>query len=368
MQIMSWGSYYDQLEQIKLVLARNFTVVDVYFEAGVLTFKVSETWIKERFRECVKQLKSINMIATARLESDGVKIRVYPYRLPPANRYRLPIILALVSIVAVAADGYLRSTSSVFNLLPIRYGFPDMVFNAAIYATSLFAIIFIHEMGHKISARIDGVATSAPYFIPGLPGFIPTLGAVIFQKEPLTNRDDMFDIGVSGPVAGFIVCVVVTFIAFETAIWIPIDRYIGIISAISAEGAVLEPPLLIQLVGMLYSRGGEAPFFMNVGFAAWLGLVVTALNLLPIWQLDGGRIFRSFLSRRQHIAASYISIAILVASGYYFMAIMILLLMSRSADIAPLDEVSPLSPGRKLSIIGIMAILILSFVPISRLF
>jgi membrane-associated protease RseP (regulator of RpoE activity) len=107
---------------------------------------------------------------------------------------------------------------------------------------------------------------------------------------------------------------------------------------------------------------------MTIGFAAWLGMVVTALNLLPIWQLDGGRIFRSFLTRRQHIIASYVSIAFLVISGYYFMAIMILLLMSRSVDIAPLDEVSPLSRGRKLSILGVLAMLILSFVPISRLF
>jgi Zn-dependent protease len=366
--MVSWSGYTEQLEQIKTVVARNFTVTDVYYEAGILTFNIFEKSIKERFKECVKQLKAIGLIATARMEGGQVKIRVYPYVRAPVNRYRLPIILAAASFVTVAADGYLRSTASLFHLLPIPYGVNEMLSNAALFSIALFSIIFIHEMGHKVSARIDGISTSPPYFIPGLPGFLPTLGAVIFQKDPLTNRDDMFDIGVSGPVAGFIVCVAVTLAAFQTAVWIPVDQYLDILRAVEAEGTVLQPPLLFTLVRMLYGRPDEAPFFMTIGFAAWLGMVVTALNLLPIWQLDGGRIFRSFLTRRQHIIASYVSIAFLVISGYYFMAIMILLLMSRSVDIAPLDEVSPLSRGRKLSILGVLAMLILSFVPISRLF
>ncbi|MEM3122997.1 MAG: site-2 protease family protein [Nitrososphaerota archaeon] len=364
----TWTGYSEQLDKIKMVVSRNFNVTDVYYEAGVLTFNISDSWIKERFKECVRQLKTIGMICTAKREGEWIKIRVYPYRTPPGNRFRLPLILAAVSLITVAADGYLRSAAPIFRLLPIPYGVSEVLFNSALFAGALFAIIFIHEMGHKISARLDGVSTSPPYFIPGLPGFIPTLGAVIFQKDPLTNRDDMFDIGVSGPLAGFVVCVAVTLAAFQTAVWVPVDQYVGIIRAVQAEGMVLEPPLLFRVVRILYGRPDDAPFFMTIGFAAWLGLVVTALNLLPIWQLDGGRIFRSFLTRRQHMAASYASIAILVASGYYFMAILILILMSRSVDITPLDEVSPLSMGRKLSIVGILSMLVLSFVPISRLF
>ncbi len=364
----SWSAYSEQLEQIKLIVSRNFTITDVYYEAGILTFNIAETSIKERFKECVRQLKTIGMIATAKLEGGLVKIRIYPYLKAPDNKYRIPIILALVSILTVAADGYLRSTAPIFRLLPIPYGLNEMILNASLFAAALFSIIFFHEMGHKLSARIDGISTSPPYFIPGLPGFLPTLGAVIFQKDPLTNRDDMFDIGVSGPVAGFVVCLAVTFVAFQTAVWIPVDSYLNLLKTFEAEGAVLQPPLLFTLIRMLYGRPDEAPFFMTIGFAAWLGMVVTALNLLPIWQLDGGRIFRSFLTRRQHLIASYLSIGFLVISGYYFMAILILLLMSRSIDITPLDEVSPLSRGRKLGILGVLAMLILSFVPITRLF
>jgi membrane-associated protease RseP (regulator of RpoE activity) len=110
------------------------------------------------------------------------------------------------------------------------------------------------------------------------------------------------------------------------------------------------------------------PFFMPVGFAAWLGMVVTALNLMPIWQLDGGRIFRSFLTRRQHMIASYLALGVLVLSGYYFMALLLILMMGRSVDIVPLDDVSPLSRWRKVSLLGLAAILMLSFVPLTRLF
>lgn len=364
----TWADYTEKLDEVKMVVSRNFNVLDVYYDAGVLTFTISDSWIKERFKECVRQLKSIGMISSAKRENGQIRIRVYPYKTTHVNRFRLPIILAIVTLITVAADGYLRSTAPIFRLLPISYGFGDMLYNAALFALGLFAIIFIHEMGHKTSAYIDGLSTTPPYFIPGLPGFIPTLGAVIFQRDPPTNRDDIFDIGVSGPLAGFLVCVAVTFVAFQTAVWVPVEQYLSIMRAVEVEGMVLEPPLLFRLVRILYGRPDEAPFFMTVGFAAWLGLVVTALNLFPIWQLDGGRIFGSFLSRRQHLAASYASIAVLVVSGYYFMAILILLLMSRRIDITPLDEVSPLSRGRKLSVVGVLALLVLSFVPVSRLF
>ena len=221
-------------------------------------------------------------------------------------------------------------------------------------------------MGHKISAWMDKVSASPPYFIPGVPGFIPTFGAVIFQRDPLVNRDDMFDIGVSGPVAGFVVGVAVVFIAFQTATWIPVQEYARLVAEAQQRGAVFySPPLIFYLIRMLYGNPELVPFFMSVGFAAWLGMVVTALNLLPIWQLDGGRIFRSFLTRRQHQVASYASIAILILTGYFFMAILLLLLLHRAPDVVPLDEVSPLSRWRKVSMIGVLAMLVLSYVPLT---
>ncbi|MCS7137712.1 MAG: site-2 protease family protein [Candidatus Caldarchaeum sp.] len=356
------------VDAAKMMVYKHFTVLNVYLEAGVLTFEVGDGNIKDRFKRCLAELKTINCLATARRENNVIKIRVFPYSRPAKNDIRLPVILGIVTLATVTIDGILRASSRVFNILLPGFGFADVLSNGLLFSLALLAIIFIHEMGHKLSAKIDGVSASLPYFIPGFPGIIPTLGAVIFQKEPLANRDDMFDIGISGPVAGFLVAVAVTFIAFETAVWVPVDQYRSVVEAVAREGTFVQPPLIFNLVAMLYNKTGYVPFFMTVGFAAWLGMVVTALNLMPIWQLDGGRIFRSFLSPRQHMIASYIALGFLVLAGYYFMAILLILMMGRTIDVPPLDDVSPLSFWRKISIIGLAAMLVLSFVPLSRVF
>ncbi|MCS6770261.1 MAG: site-2 protease family protein [Candidatus Caldarchaeum sp.] len=363
-----YGGASVDVDAAKAVLGSNFTVNNVYFEAGVLTFEVAEKAIKERFKRCVVELKRIGLIATARMENGVVKVRVFPYVKPPKNDVRIPIVLGIATIITVSFDGFLRSTGRIFSLVHPGYGVMDVLFNGLVFSTALLSIIFIHEMGHKLSARIDGVSASHPYFIPGFPGVIPTLGAVIFQKEPLTNRDDMFDIGISGPVAGFITAIAVAIVAFQTATWVPVEQYRSLVEAAAREGSVVDVPLIFTLIRSLYGRPDEVPFFMTVGFAAWLGMVVTALNLMPVWQLDGGRIFRSFLSRRQHVIASYIAIGVLVITGYYFMALLLILMMGRNIDIVPLDDVSPLSFWRKVSLVGLAAMLVLSFVPLNTVF
>jgi len=359
--------YEPRLGVIKELVEKRFNVLNIYYDAGILTFEISDDWIKERFKECILELKKIGYIATAKRSSYGtVLIKVYPYTPPQKSSFKIPVVLVIVTVLTVAVDGFLRSSSELYKVVNVEYGLQQILTQSIIFTISLFSIIFVHEMGHKVSAWIDKVSASPPYFIPGLPGFIPTFGAVIFQKDPLVNRDDMFDIGVSGPIAGFIVAVAVTFVAFETAYWIPLEEYNNVIVEAFEKGAVFyNPPLIFYLVRSLYGNFDTVPFFTSVGFAAWLGMVVTALNLLPIWQLDGGRIFRSFLTRRQHQIASYVSIAILILTGYIFMALLVIMLMSRAPDIVPLDEVSPLSKTRKISIAGILAMLVLSYVPLT---
>jgi len=361
------GGFVD-VDAVKNIVHRHFTVANVYLDAGTLTFEVADEVIKERFKNCLRGLKPLGYLATARREDQVIKLRIFPYTKPPKNDVKLPIILGIITLITVTIDGVLRSSSRVFGIILPGFGFGDVLFNGLLFSLALLGIIFVHEMGHKISAKIDGVSASLPYFIPGFPGIIPTLGAVIFQKEPLANRDDMFDIGISGPVAGFVIAVAVTFIAFETAVWVPVENYSEVVNAVAREGSFVQPPLIFSLVAMLYNKTGYVPFFMTVGFAAWLGMVVTALNLMPIWQLDGGRIFRSFLSPRQHMIASYIALGLLILAGYYFMAILLILMMGRTVDVPPLDDVSPLSRWRKISLIGLAVMFALSFVPLSRIF
>ena len=371
-KVLGLEFYGEELERIKEAVGKYFTIEDIFLEAGVLTFTVSETEIKERFKNLHRELYPMRFVPTAKLENGKVKIRVFRYKevTPSIMKIKiLPIILLAATIGTIGADGFLRVTSPVYKVIYRmifgRISFIDQLIEGLLFTISLIAIIGIHELGHKISAKIDGIESSPPYFIPGIPFMLPTFGAIIFQKSPVVNRDDMFDIGFSGPIAGFLISIGVAILSFLRGTWVPIDEFRSVIEqAEKAGGVPLPSPLLFYLIRPLFGHPDKLPLTSPaLSFAAWLGLLVTALNLFPVWQLDGGRIFRSILSPRQHRIASYISIAVLAFTGYFFFALLLLLLMPRVPDIPPLDQVSPLSRSRKLMFIAVFAMLVLSFVP-----
>lgn len=363
--------YVGDVEGVKTVVGRYFTITNVYLDAGILTFEVYDSEIKEKFKKIYGELREMDLIPTATKENDKIIIRIYPrprmvYPIPGSRI--LPIILFFATLSTILIDGYLRSSTKMYEIITGRIGLLDKILDGLIFAVALMAIIGIHELGHKVSAKLDYIESSPPYFIPGIPTMIPTFGAIIFQKSPIVNRDDMFDIGVSGPIAGFLVSIGVLILAFMTANWVPLKEYEIIVQTIEKEGGVLLPsPLIFYLIRPLFGKPDMIPVFATVGFAAWLGMLVTALNLFPAWQLDGGRIFRSFLTMRQHRIAGYLSAAVLALTGYLFFAILILLLMPRTPDIAPLDQVSPLSSKRKLAVVGVVAMLAVTFVPLGLL-
>lgn len=361
--------YYEDLEAIKEIVSRHFTVEDVFYEAGFLTFLVAETEIKERFKRLYKDLKDLRYLPSARWQDDKVVIRILRYREPVfgwARFRRLPLILFVATLAAILLDGYFRSSASIYNILFGPRSILDRLLEAALFTLFLMAIIGLHELGHLVAAKKSGMKATLPYFIPGIPGMLPTFGAVIFQKEPILNRDDMFDLGISGPLMSFILSILVTFFAIKTqTLWLTELEHQRVMEAIKASGGIFLPiPMIMELLVMLFRIPGRLPLLVGTAwFAAWLGFLVTALNLLPIWQLDGSKIFRSVLTAKQHRIASYISLAILAISGYIVIALLFFLLMSRTPDIPPLDEVSPLSRERKLIFLGTFLMIVLSFVP-----
>lgn len=361
--------YYEDVEAIKEIVSRHFTVEDVFYEAGFLTFLVAETEIKDRFRQLYRDLKELRYLPSARWRDGRVVIRVLRYREPTfgwARFRRLPLILFIATLAAIFLDGYLRSSASIYNVLFGQRSILDRLFEASLFTLFLMAIIGLHELGHLVAAKKSGMKATLPYFIPGIPGMLPTFGAVIFQKEPILNRDDMFDLGISGPLMSFILSILVTFFAIKTrTLWLTELEHQRIIESIKASGGIFLPiPMIMELLVMLFRVPGRLPLLVGTAwFAAWLGFLVTALNLLPIWQLDGSKIFRSVLTAKQHRIASYASLVMLAISGYIIIALLFFLLMSRTPDMPPLDEVSPLSRERKLLFLGTFLIIALSFVP-----
>ncbi len=361
--------FYANVDEVRERVEGYFRVEDVFFDAGVLTFVLEEQDIKDGFKRLYRELKPLKLIPTAGRDHEGrITIKVYPYTGARSFEPRiksLPLILFAATLGTVGVDGFLRASSPIYRLIMGRVTIWDTIIEGLLFTAALMAIIGIHELGHKISAKIDGVDSSPPYFIPGIPTVLPTFGAVIFQKEPIINRDDMFDAGFSGPITGFIVALGVAVAAYMRAVWFTPEEFMSIVSEIERAGGVALPsPLIFVILRPLFGNPGMIPMFTTLGFAAWLGMLITALNLFPVWQLDGGRIFRSILNARQHRIASYVSIAVLAITGYFFFALLLLILMPRTPDIAPLDQVSPLSRGRKLTFIAVFLMMVVSFVPL----
>ncbi|MEM2910021.1 MAG: site-2 protease family protein [Nitrososphaerota archaeon] len=358
----------EDLENIKSLVMKRFTVEGVFFDEGILSFAIKERYIKEPFKAIVFDLRKIGYVPTAVQDNDRILIRVFPYRRVVEKTSRMPLILFFVTIGTVLIDGYMRSASyaDIFSRVFGRVSVMDILLNTLLFTVALMSIIGLHEFGHLLSAKASGMGATPPYFIPGVPGIMPTFGAVIFQKDPVINRDNLFDSGISGPITGFIVSIAVTIAAFLTANWLNVSEYEIVQTLIAREGGVFLPsPLIFYLIRPLFGKPDMVPFFSTLGFAAWLGMVVTAINLFPAWQLDGGRIFRPLLSRRQYIIASYASALILIIMGYFLLGILILLMSSRTPDIVPLDQVTPLSNKRRLAFLGVLGILALTLVPLS---
>jgi membrane-associated protease RseP (regulator of RpoE activity) len=268
-----------------------------------------------------------------------------------------PRILFAIVISFVMIDGYYRTsgTNSIVNI-----GNPLEM--AAIYTLSLLGILGIHELGHIIAAKSHKLKTTWPYFIPGLPVIgIPTFGAFIQSKGLTINREILFDVAIAGPIAGLVIAIIVSIYGAYTA---PIlDQEIA--AGLFAESKLIEwnqgEPLLMYASLAMFGKGGEGHevIMTPVLFAAWIGFLITFLNLLPAWQLDGGHMARTLFGAKLHRYATFGSMAILVLLNYWLMALLILVMSLKNPGATPLDDISPLSRNRKLAYIVIVGLAVL---------
>jgi membrane-associated protease RseP (regulator of RpoE activity) len=237
-------------------------------------------------------------------------------------------------------------------------------YEGAIYSFTVLSILGAHEMGHYIACRWYGVRATLPYFIPVPLPPVGTFGAFIKIKSPIPSRRALFDIGIAGPLAGFAFAIPAAFIAHYFAA--PASP-----SEITEGGITINDPLLFQFLG----RALHLPpmIEMNpVWWAAWVGVFMTALNLLPVGQLDGGHVTYAVFGRRGHRLtawASYASVIALAAfsvkSGMWNWVVFaaLLTLVIRIGHPPVVDESEPLGLARILvAIIGLL-VFALSFLP-----
>ena len=361
------------LSDLKTIVSEYFTVTDAFIDvAGNPTFLVSQGSVKAEFWNLTGRLSALQLFAILRRSETALVLKIFNKPPEKTDRKRLSLVLFVATLVTIYIAGYVLWTG---NRLWSETLMPDAnpFLQAAIYAACLAGIIGSHELGHKLVCDRRGLAASIPYFIPGFPPF-GTFGALISLKAPPRNKDELFDIGVAGPLAGFIALIAVAFLS--VALGVPVsEAQVKTLEEQDLVGPVTWPssPLLFRLLfwvidaANVYSLPqGWTLVLGQTLFAAWVGSLVTFLNLLPIWQLDGGHISRAVFGRKGHVIASSIGLGVLIVSGYWFFAFFLIMLMTASRRVStaaePLEDVSGLSRGRALFYIVVLVIIALSFV------
>ncbi|MHB1909001.1 MAG: site-2 protease family protein [Nitrososphaerales archaeon] len=295
---------------------------------------------KTKFLSLASDLKSHGDMAVLRNTDHGLMLFVFKRPKKGKTRLKLPLALLAATIIAVFVDGYIRSSTYILA----RESFNQDLIISLIYTISLVGIIGVHEMGHKVASWHHKMDSSWPYFIPGIPAVtVPTMGAVISAREPPPNRDALFDLGISGPLAGLLATVVVSFIAAASVKVYPL-------SVVPAGSSVSAVDFYTSALTGLFTRGSGVlggTLFTSLYFAYSFGFLLTLVNLLPAWQLDGGHIANATVSPKIHKYLTWISAGLMVLIGFWLMAILIIFLASRTPSLRPLDDVSPLSQKRK---------------------
>jgi membrane-associated protease RseP (regulator of RpoE activity) len=228
---------------------------------------------------------------------------------PRPPRRRLALILFVLTVLSTFYVGGEQFGGG---------GWKNFITNGAIYSAAVLAILMAHEMGHYLQARRHHVPVSLPYFIPMPFLRFGTMGAVIVQQAGVADRRSMFDIAVSGPLAGLAVAIPLAFWGLHQAEVTPI------LHGLPADGVitVYQEPLILK--GMEWLMFGSVPNDASIQlnpylFAGWVGFFITALNLIPIGQLDGGHILYCLLRERANQVARFIflfGILVVVVSSF----------------------------------------------------
>jgi membrane-associated protease RseP (regulator of RpoE activity) len=288
---------------------------------------------------------------------DRYEVAVQPGVIPaaPPQNATINLLLFLATVGSVIFTGALFGSDSP-DRLDLGAG---LMFGAA-----LMAILITHEAGHYVVGKIRGARVSLPYFIP-LPApfsFIGTMGAVILQREPFEDRRTLLEIGIAGPLAGFIVAVPLLIIGLLSSEVKPLPTD-G--SLIFFGDSLLTQLSALLIFGRIYPSGGQDVYLHPIALAAWIGLLITGINLIPAGQLDGGHIAYAVMGER----AKYVSYAMIVAmlilalvSETWLLWAVLLFLFGRHHP-ASLNQAVRLKPYHYLLAIAGLIVFFLVFVP-----
>lgn len=388
-----------QQDSIDALIRRIFSIQDVtlgtaqqpylYRFRGHLLTEDSAT----AYEQLSEALKSFHLTPLFRIEN-GQHVILLIRELPPAKggKPAVNLLMFLLTLLSVLfAGGYFNQSEPLPSeplqamLALVKTGWP--------FAVSILAILGVHEFGHYFAGRAHGVKVSLPFFIPMPFSPLGTMGAFINMKEIPRNKRVLMDIGVAGPIAGYLVSLVVIWIglSFSHIDTIPLTfpegqglqiegnsitylflkwLYFGQWLPQPADYGSLSPILYwikYFFTGRPFPLGGTDVMIHSVAWAGWAGLLVTSLNLIPVGQLDGGHIFHLLFGTKGSRKIYPFLLALLAGLGFlwsgWWLWTMLLLVFGR-VYAEPLDQITPLDKKRK--VLGILALVIflLTFIPV----
>jgi membrane-associated protease RseP (regulator of RpoE activity) len=287
-------------------------------------------------------------------------------RPPRRDRPWINALLLVLTFLTTTWMGSLHYHGFLLDFVPrplVFTTFQDLLIGGLWYSVPLMAFFGAHEMGHYLACRYYRVDATLPFFLPFL-GLTGTLGAFIRIRSPIRTKTILFDIGVAGPIAGFVVVVPLMVVGLSMSRVVPLPA--------DFVGLELGEPLIFQWVARLIwgpIPEGHSLNLHPMAFAAWFGLLATALNLFPIGQLDGGHISYSVFGRKStYVTLGAVGTAVLLTfvslSWIIWAALMVIMLIAFGPrHPSTLDEHVPLDQ-RRLAIAGIaLLIFVACFTP-----
>jgi membrane-associated protease RseP (regulator of RpoE activity) len=277
---------------------------------------------------------------------------------PPAPRRRVwTTAFVSIAFIATCASTF---AAGVFGVAHYQPGSHAAIVDGLMYSLAVMTILLCHEMGHFIQALRYGVRAMGPFFIPMPVTPIGTLGAVIVMEPRRGNLRAVFDIGISGPLAGLV----------PTILFLCLGLSWSHCKLPEPGEYVFGAPLLAQVL-FTWMHGpiptGLCIAYHPLAFAGWVGLLITSINLMPIGQLDGGHILHGMFPRRSHVASVVFLVAAIYLSirfwlpGWWLMLGLISFLGTRHPPTA--DDSVPLGAGRFALGLATLAFVIIGFTP-----
>ena len=276
--------------------------------------------------------------------------------------FLLTLLTSLLSgayFAAAYARNQAVSFDTFFETFPRAYHHPSVLLSGFPFAITLLTILLAHELGHYFTCRHHRIHSSYPFFIPA-PTLIGTFGAFILIRSPIRSVRALFDVGASGPLVGFLVALP------ALAYGVIHAKIIPAIGSDANADLIFGVPVILKLTAAVLQPNTQASDLLlhPVGRAAWVGLFATALNLLPVGQLDGGHIVRS-VSPRIHRWISLLLPLALVPCGYFlwrgWLIWAALLLSLRFFRMAPIYDPTPLDPDRRFGAVVALVVFLLCF-------